>query len=675
MKKKSVYVMSLLLVFCFAKVAKSVCLTPTFDTLPALTVNRPLALAPGDFNRDGKPDLAILRDSLSPNGGLVQIWLGNSAGSFAWTGVDYSAVESNVVGITVAELNQDGLLDLAVVGGPSSNYVVAVLFGNGNGGFSTPTSFPIGSDPEDIATADFNNDGKIDIVTADFNGRVAAILPNNGNGNFGTAITIPTGITGGSNPAPIAIVTGSFNGDNNPDFLTVNNNDTVSVKLGNGNFTFSNPPTVPSNLAGSQQDIEIGDFNRDGVMDLATASYSASAPGSVVNIRLGAGSGLFSVPTPNTFPVTTSANHLAVADLNADGKPDIASANNGSSGSNNLTILLNADAGNFSGAYNFTAEVGRSEKVYAVDFDHNRSPDLLVLKEVGDNKIVRLKNTCTFPKRSTFDYEGDGKSDISVFRPSTGAWYLQQSQNGFFGNQFGLSTDRIVPADYDGDGKTDIAVYRPSNGFWYITNSSNGAFSYFAFGLAEDLPTPADYDGDGKADLSVFRPSTGTWYRQNSSDGVFVSIQFGLNGDKPTVGDFDDDGKSDIAVFRPSNGSWYRLNSSNGSFFGVQFGISTDLTVPGDYDGDNKTDIAVYRPSNGFWYVLSSLNGAVTYFNFGLSFDIPAQDDFDGDGKVDICVFRPSDGKWYRQNSSDGSFVAFQFGSNGDRPTQAAFRY
>ncbi len=274
-----------------------------------------------------------------------------------------------------------------------------------------------------------------------------------------------------------------------------------------------------------------------------------------------------------------------------------------------------------------------------------------------------------------FDFDGDGLTDISVFRPSTAAWYLQLSTVGSRGAEFGVASDRLAPADYDGDGMTDIAVYRPETGIWYVFNMEEGTTSYYVFGLPEDLPTPADYDGDGKADISVFRPSTGTWYRQNSSDGSFFGMQFGASEDKPTLGDFDGDGKADIAVFRPSNGAWYQVNSSDGSLFGELFGFGTDVTVPADYDGDGKTDLAVFRPSNGFWYIKNS-NGAVyTAYPFGLADDIPAPGDFDGDGKADLSVFRPSDGNWYRLNSSDGSFFAYQFGTNGDKPTQAAFRY
>ena len=296
---------------------------------------------------------------------------------------------------------------------------------------------------------------------------------------------------------------------------------------------------------------------------------------------------------------------------------------------------------------------------------------------VGQNDLALLNFgvSSSVSNRTLFDYDGDGKSDISVFRPSRRGVVFAAVNGGALWNLVWFRTDKITPADYDGDGKTDIAVYRPSTGIWYVFNSSNGTVSYYVFGLAEDLPTPADYDGDGKADISVFRPSTATWYRQNSSDGSFYAIQFGPSEDKPTIGDFDGDGKADIAIFRPSDGAWYQLYSSDDSLHGREFGFGTDVIVPADYDGDGKTDIAVFRPSTGIWYIRNSSDGTVTYNVFGLADDIPAPGDFDGDGKADISVFRPSDGTWYRMNSSDGSFFAFQFGTNGDKPTQTAFRY
>ena len=285
--------------------------------------------------------------------------------------------------------------------------------------------------------------------------------------------------------------------------------------------------------------------------------------------------------------------------------------------------------------------------------------------------ISRLVGTPLAVTQNTlFDYDGDGKADVGVFRPTNSIWYLLQSTNGFSATPFGLSNDVIAPADFDGDGKTDIAVWRPSNGTWYILNSSTNTFSGAQFGLNGDVPAPADYDGDGKAELCVFRPSNGTWYTLNLKTNAFNAAQFGTAEDKPQAADYDGDGKTDYAVFRPSNGVWYVLRSTQG-FAAAQFGSSGDKAVAGDYDGDGKADYAVYRPSSGIWYVLKSRDGFAAA-QFGIDTDLPTPADYDGDGKTDFAVFRPSNGTWYELRSTQG-FSAVQFGSNGDKPASNAF--
>jgi uncharacterized delta-60 repeat protein len=269
--------------------------------------------------------------------------------------------------------------------------------------------------------------------------------------------------------------------------------------------------------------------------------------------------------------------------------------------------------------------------------------------------------------RTQFDFDGDAKADVPVYRPSNGVWYLLNSTSGFSSTQFGIATDKLAPADFDGDGRTDLAVYR--DGTWFLQRSKDG-FLGIGFGLPTDVPTPADFDGDGKAELTVFRPSNGVWYSLNLVNNAFSAVQFGAAEDKPVAADYDADGKVDQAVYRPSSGTWFMLRSRDG-FGAVQFGNSTDKPVVGDYDADGKADQAVYRPSNGTWYILGSREG-FRAIQFGIPTDIPAPADFDGDGKTDIAVFRPENGTWYQMKSREG-FGAIQFGATTDKPIPSAF--
>jgi len=274
--------------------------------------------------------------------------------------------------------------------------------------------------------------------------------------------------------------------------------------------------------------------------------------------------------------------------------------------------------------------------------------------------------------RAQFDYDGDGKTDISVYRPSNTTWFLQKSQAGFGAYQFGAAGDIVAPADYTGDGKTDIAVWRPSTGVWYGLKSEDSTLMAGQFGQNGDIPTPADFDGDGKADFAVYRPAAqGTFFIKQSTDGN-KTVNFGIAEDQPVVGDFDGDGKADIAVYRPSIGDWYRFDSMSNAFVALHFGAVGDKAVAADYTGDGKTDIAVWRPSTGVWYVLKSEDLSLIAGAFGSNGDVPTPGDYDGDGKSDFAVFRPSTGTWYMQSTTAG-FSAYSFGSNGDTPTPSSF--
>ena len=270
------------------------------------------------------------------------------------------------------------------------------------------------------------------------------------------------------------------------------------------------------------------------------------------------------------------------------------------------------------------------------------------------------------------DFDGDGRTDFSVFRPTTGDWYVEKSSDGSQSTlNWGLPGDIITPGDYDGDGKTDNAIFRPSTGVWWFVMSSNGSRPAVQFGLNGDIPVPADYDADGKTDMAVWRPSNGVWYINQSTLGIRYA-QWGASTDKVFTGDYEGDGKADLVVWRPSNGVWYVLQSSSSIPLYYAFGSNGDKPLFADFDGDARSDLAVYRPSTGVWYGLNSSNGAFTAYQFGISEDIAVPADYDGDGKSDIAVFRPSTNVWYRLNSGNGAFTVREFGTTGDRPSPSS---
>jgi len=246
--------------------------------------------------------------------------------------------------------------------------------------------------------------------------------------------------------------------------------------------------------------------------------------------------------------------------------------------------------------------------------------------------------TLTAPPWIT-DYNGDGTSDIAIFRSGSGLWAVRGVTRVYFGG----STDETVPGDYNGDGTTEIGIFRKASGLWAVRGVTR-----VYFGGGSDIPEPGDYNGDLADDIGIFRPAAGLW----AIRGI-TRIYFGGSSDNPIPGYYIGDATKSIGIFRPASGLWAIRGISR-----VYFGSSGDETVPGGYDGDWAWDYGIFRPASGLWAIRG-----VTRSYFGATSDLPVPADYDGSGMDDIGIFRGSSGLWAVKVAT-----RVYFGSIGDIP-------
>ncbi|MFT4303241.1 MAG: FG-GAP repeat domain-containing protein [Candidatus Woesearchaeota archaeon] len=254
------------------------------------------------------------------------------------------------------------------------------------------------------------------------------------------------------------------------------------------------------------------------------------------------------------------------------------------------------------------------------------------------------------------DYTGDGKTDLAVYHWPSGVWSIWSISGVNIVNdvKFGFFGAIPVLFDNNGNGITNLAVFSPELGEWFIKQGNN--VDIISWGFLESIPVSGDYNGDGKTDFAVYYPAAGKWHIRYKSGGT-LDLEFGFSGAIPVPGDYNGDGKTDIGVYY--SGKWY-VQSVSGEviLWEREWGFSNAIPVPGDYNGDGKTDIGVYY--NGKWYV-QSVSGEVILWEreWGFPNTVAIPGDYNGDGKTDLAIYDSSSGRWFIQTIS-GQILAYE---------------
>jgi hypothetical protein len=464
----------------------------------------PTSIAVGNFNNDGKPDIAVANSASDS----VMVNLGDGMGGFS-SSTSYLAPATFSVGL--GDFNSDGHTDFAAT--VSGN--ISVRFGNGLGGFGAASIF-YGEGGETLTVGDFNGDGKADLglgvdETFPLHSRVV-VIRGNGLGSFSQ----PTSFSVGRHTLGVKVASADLNGDGWSDVAT-------------GNFGFAGSSVLLSKCPFNNTKV---DYDGDNRTDFAIWRPS---DGKWV-IRQSAQNN----ETVQFWGLGALGDRPVPGDYDGDRKTDLAIFRPSEGGWYILQSSTNTLRGiNWGLSTDMTAPG---------DYDGDGKMDAAVFRPTtGAWYILRSSDgvlasyfwgiESDLPTEADFD--GDGKTDVAVFRKTQGLWYvLRSSDNSVLAHFWGSNGDKPLPGDYDADDMADFAVYRASQNAWFIRRSSNGTFLNVIMPAhtPSHQPAPGDFDGDGAIDVTEWRASTGLWNIRKSSNAAVFSVAHGTSGDVPVVG-------------------------------------------------------------------------------------------------------------------------------------------
>jgi hypothetical protein len=616
--------------------------------------NGPSGIAVGDFNGDGKLDLAVSINDPNTDGAL-SILLGNGDGTFR-PGTTIQLSGSGAGQLVVADFNGDGKLDLAVTKLCCS---VVVLAGNGDGTFGPGMSYQVGSYLTGLAVSDFNGDGKPDLAVSVGSEPVTkgglVIWLNQGDGTFRKDASYHVG------ESPNGLAVADFNGDGASDLAvitSVGTNAALGIMLGNGDGTFQ-PPVYYFAVGAYPTSIAVGDFNGDGKPDLVvTGGYAAVA------ILLNRGDGTFKLDH-YYYP----GGLLIVADMNGDGNADLVLS--GSS----VIIMLGGGNGTFQHVLHYSLGSRHSlpspSSVAVADLNGDGKPDLAVTSTDDSAVLIMLGNgDGTFQSPVAYaasvsagsvavgDFNRDGKLDLVVV--GTSLSILFGNGDGTFQPAVSIGTGGavVVAADFNRDGKLDLAVSGlVADTVSILLGKDNGTFQTPVSYTVGSDPGPiavGDFSADGNLDLAVVNErANNVSILLGAGDGTFgpaVNYSVGTEPVSIAVGNFTGHGKRDLAVanfgspFASSTVSILLCNG-DGTFqpaVNYDVGVGSQAVVAADFRGRGKIDVAV---TGAYSEVVSILggNGDGTFrspvsYAAGPYPDSLGVGDFNGDGKQDLAV-------------------------------------